>query len=882
MWGSSTSSTSRDQRSVSAPIEITVRDLDAERRDGSPVSTPLSMGWLLRLFRSQFFDAFMAVTYLYRYRDAGGVHDYLCNQLYALADADLETFMPQVCNLLVYHAQQSPALERFVLDKCGDSMHIALQVFWFLQAAVEDASRKTNKATENRVRLLRTRCETAAVNGSKRVMLAAAAERISAATLVAAEPPFSPRARHVPGKSLFSSSSAEDLTAKDLLSNRSSLRSNPGEADHQVRTTKDSEGDEGTVDEVGLQLQDVSLGESALQPNPNAEGHQSSDSLDNNDHSNQTSSLTRPYESAPITTEMTLSILSSDRIVESSSDSTGKRSVPDPEADFDPLALLAMKQERFDYFNDSVSIAKAFICLSLTTRELPNDQRKTHLVNGLNAINDMLLRRMKGESCEPLIDGTGTPDADEVAKFGMSAAVRSIHLPLMRASTHALRILRVHAEEAVILTSRTRTPYLVNIEVLPTDMLCSDKLLFCEHRVEVPEITNGNDSRAASTTDGITTGGSSASTMSSKRIRLRRLSEMTPSERQRANVRKVVYRDPYTTQPEEFAEAETRAQNEKIDEESMEIKTRQAVILGVYGELWSWKEERILKKSPFKHLKGTKLMPFIVKGGDDLRQEQLAIQLISQFQKIFYEEKVDVYLKAFTVMSVSSEAGFVEVIKDAVSVHTLKKRTPNFISLLDYFQRAFGKMGSDSFIAAQRRFIRSMAGYSLVTYFLQIKDRHNGNIMIDAKGRIIHIDFGFMLTNSPGAIKFESVPFKLTEEYLQVICGMRNVQDVAETCKTEGYRYFQELFVLGLLAARKHYEKITTLVEIMTEGTTMPCMTSGQSSGQAIVEALRGRFAVGMPEEQCISFALSLIDESRLSWRSAGYDRFQAYSNGYR
>ena len=77
--------------------------------------------------------------------------------------------------------------------------------------------------------------------------------------------------------------------------------------------------------------------------------------------------------------------------------------------------------------------------------------------------------------------------------------------------------------------------------------------------------------------------------------------------------------------------------------------------------------------------------------------------------------------------------------------------------------------GTPECAAAQRGFVESMAGYSLVCYLLAMKDRHNGNILLDDAGHVVHIDFGFMLSNSPGGVNFESAPFKLTRELLELM-----------------------------------------------------------------------------------------------------------------
>eukprot|EP00357_Protocruzia_adherens_P028109 CAMPEP_0115018670 /NCGR_PEP_ID=MMETSP0216-20121206/28972_1 /TAXON_ID=223996 /ORGANISM="Protocruzia adherens, Strain Boccale" /LENGTH=350 /DNA_ID=CAMNT_0002389965 /DNA_START=138 /DNA_END=1191 /DNA_ORIENTATION=+ len=260
-------------------------------------------------------------------------------------------------------------------------------------------------------------------------------------------------------------------------------------------------------------------------------------------------------------------------------------------------------------------------------------------------------------------------------------------------------------------------------------------------------------------------------------------------------------------------------------------------------------ENNIAEGSGFSHQKNWRLVSCIVKYGEDLRQEQFASQLILLILRIFRKENLSLWLKPIQILSTSPEGGIIATVTNALSLHKLRRTyDSSYFDLSDYFMATFGKPGSKEFKTAQKNFIRSMAGYSLLSYILQIKDRHNGNILIDDQGHIIHIDFGFMLSNSPGAVNWEDVPFKLTSEFIEVMGGQRS----------RGYQKFARYVVKGFLALRKHQDKVISLVEMITlSGNDMPCFSNGENT----IHELRGRFVPGLSDSECVHYIHNLIDD---------------------
>ena len=252
----------------------------------------------------------------------------------------------------------------------------------------------------------------------------------------------------------------------------------------------------------------------------------------------------------------------------------------------------------------------------------------------------------------------------------------------------------------------------------------------------------------------------------------------------------------------------------------------------------------------------------IFKVGDDCRQDLLALQMVAAFRGIFHDVGLDVWVFPYRVTATGPGCGMIDVLPNAISRDMLGREAVN--KLYDYFVSKYGNEDSLRFQQARNNFVKSMAAYSVISFLLQFKDRHNGNIMIDDAGHIIHIDFGFCFDIAPGGIKFERAPFKLTQEMLAVMGGSTDHQS---------FKWFEELCVKAFLASRQHCEKLCQMVWLMMDS-GLPCFKPES------VKHFRERFVLERSEREAADFMRDLIKKSYSSYSTGIYDQFQLLTNG--
>ncbi|KAA0149574.1 hypothetical protein FNF31_07183 [Cafeteria roenbergensis] len=260
----------------------------------------------------------------------------------------------------------------------------------------------------------------------------------------------------------------------------------------------------------------------------------------------------------------------------------------------------------------------------------------------------------------------------------------------------------------------------------------------------------------------------------------------------------------------------------------------------------------------------------IFKVFDDCRQDALALQVIKALDQAFSALGTGLFLKPYEVLPSrvgreAAEGGMLEVVPDVVSLDEMG-RGLGYPSIYHLFRARYGRPDEAAFEAAQRNLQRSMAAYAVVCYALWIKDRHNGNILVDGAGHLVHIDFGFLLGISPGGnLGFEKAAFKITPQMINVLGG---------STSSEPFIRFVEMSARAYMEARRQRPLLEALV-CSSADSGLPCFHFGHT-----LREFRSRLRPDLGPADALQHWRARVKEARTTSTTALYDGIQRLQNG--
>lgn len=233
----------------------------------------------------------------------------------------------------------------------------------------------------------------------------------------------------------------------------------------------------------------------------------------------------------------------------------------------------------------------------------------------------------------------------------------------------------------------------------------------------------------------------------------------------------------------------------------------------------------------------------IFKHGDDLRQDELVLQLITLIDKLLRRDNLDLKLTPYRVLATSSKHGFVQYVESYTVADVLKVNGNIQAFLKKHNSCPTGPFGIN--VEAMETYIKSCAGYCLITYLLGVGDRHLDNLLLTESGRLFHIDFGYILGRDP---KPMPPPMKLSREMVEAMGGI----------DSEYYHEFRNLCYTSFLHLRRHANVILNLFSLMIDATIPDIALEPDKA----VRKVEDNFKLGYTDEEAVQHIQNLLDIS--------------------
>ncbi|KAI0453387.1 phosphatidylinositol 3 [Xylaria acuta] len=283
-------------------------------------------------------------------------------------------------------------------------------------------------------------------------------------------------------------------------------------------------------------------------------------------------------------------------------------------------------------------------------------------------------------------------------------------------------------------------------------------------------------------------------------------------------------------------------------------------------------ETRVFKSSlspimvTFKTISGSKY-PIIFKTGDDLRQDQLVIQIITLMDQLLQKENLDLKLSPYKILATSTSAGASQFVPSQTFSAIASKFHTN--PVLAYLRQH--NPDDRAYLGVRKEtldtFAKSCAGYCVITYILGVGDRHLENLLLAPDGHFFHADFGFILGRDP---KPFAPALKLSKEMADAMGGANPPSEV--------YLQFKQYCFLAFAALRKSSNLILNLFSLMVHA-NIPDI---KAEPDKAVFKVKERFHLELNEEDAIRHLDRIMEDSLNGIMPVVIDRLHDFVQAFR
>ncbi|GET89051.1 phosphatidylinositol 3-kinase, putative [Leishmania tarentolae] len=234
-------------------------------------------------------------------------------------------------------------------------------------------------------------------------------------------------------------------------------------------------------------------------------------------------------------------------------------------------------------------------------------------------------------------------------------------------------------------------------------------------------------------------------------------------------------------------------------------------------------------------------LAMMYKYNDNIRQDQLIVQLICLMDDLLQRDGLQLYLTPYRVIATGPNEGLVEIVPQVTTFFSVQRDVLKYLRVYNSTAELLQQ--------AMDRYTRSFAGYCVITFVLGIGDRHLENILITQDGRLLHIDFGYVLGNDP---KPFPPPMKINREMVEVLGGPQST----------GFTEFKLYCCSAYNTLRKHAPLLLHILLLGAHTEGMPQVTGEGGDPRVNLLKVQEKLRLDLTNAQATQYLQNVIADS--------------------